>query len=182
MTVALTPAMPNATQPSDKFGVGGRRTLGELYDQFGGVAYSLAYAITANREKAERVVTLSFAATWHEHSHSAPREFFSSLVSAVRTNAVARKGAKRDNATMARFESSHAAANSRSVERAVSQALEELPDAQRDVLALAYFGGLAVGEIAAALQAPMSYVKGKLQAAMRHLRSSLTRTSNVVSV
>lgn len=181
MTVALTPAMPNATQPSDKFGVGGRRTLGELYDQFGGVAYSLAYSITANRETAERVVTISFAATWNERHLSAPREFFSSLVSAVRTNAVARKGARRANATIARFESPNAAANSGSVERAVSHALEELPDAQRDVLALAYFGGLAVGEIAAELQAPMSYVKENLQAAMRHLRSGLTRPG-VVSV
>lgn len=182
MTVALTPAMPNVTRPSDKLGVGNGRTLGELYDQFGGVAYSLAYSITANREDAERVVTVSFAATWNERRHRAPREFFSSLISAVRTNAVARKGAKPANATIARFESSNAAANSGSVERAVSQALEELPDVQRDVLALAYFGGLAVGEIAAELQAPMSYVKENLQAAMRHLRSGLTRTTGVVSV
>lgn len=180
MTVALTPAMPNATQPSDKLGVGDRRTLGELYDQFGGVAFSLAYSITANREHAERVVTLSFAATWNERRRSAPREFFSSLISAVRTNAVARKGAKRTDKSIARFESSNA--NSGPVERAVSQALEELPDTQRDVLALAYFGGLAVGEIAAELQAPMSYVKENLQAAMRHLRSGLTRSSGVLSV
>ncbi|HEY7569054.1 MAG TPA: sigma factor-like helix-turn-helix DNA-binding protein [Gemmatimonadaceae bacterium] len=182
MTVALTPAMPNVTRPSDKLGVGNGRTLGELYDQFGGVAYSLAYSITANREDAERVVTVSFAATWNERRHRAPRKFFSSLISAVRTNAVARKGAKPANATIARFESSNAAANSGSVARAVSQALEELPDVQRDVLALAYFGGLAVGEIAAELQAPMSYVKENLQAAMRHLRSGLTRTTGVVSV
>lgn len=182
MTVAFTPALPNATQPSDKLSLGDRRTLGELYDQFGGVAYSLAYSITANREHAERVVTLSFAATWNERRHCAPREFFSSLISAVRTNAVARKGAPRANATIARFESSNAAANSGSVERAVSRALDALPDAQRDVLALAYFGGLAVGEIAAELQAPVSYVKENLQAAMRHLRSGLTRPSGVVSV
>lgn len=179
MTVALTPAMPNAAQPSDKRGEGDRRTLGELYDQFGGVAYSLAYSITANREHAERVVTRSFAATWNARRHCAPLEFFSSLISAVRANAVARKGA---NAAVARFESSNAAANMGSVERAVSRALEELPDVQRDVLALAYFGGLAVGEIAAELQAPMSYVKENLQAAMRHLRSGLTRTSGVVSI
>jgi RNA polymerase sigma factor (sigma-70 family) len=182
MTVALTPAMPNVTQPSDKLGVGDRRTLGELYDQFGGVAYSLAYSITANREHAERIVTRSFAAAWNERRDSAPREFFSSLISAVRTNAVARKGAQRANATIARFKPSNAAANRGSVERAVSQALGELPDAQRDVLALAYFGGLAVGEIAAELQAPMSYVKENLRAAMRHLRSGLTRQSGVVSV
>ncbi len=180
MTVDLTPARPNPAQPSDsKLGVGGRSALGELYDHFGGVAYSLAYSITANREKAERVVTLSFAAAWNEHERrpGAPREFFSALMSAVRAKAVAQRGAKRCD-TGARFESSEAAANKGSVELAVSQALQELPDAQRNVLALAYFGGLAVAEIAAELQAPMSYVKESLQAAMRHLRSVLTQRSS----
>ncbi len=186
MTVDLKPARPNAAQPSDStLGVGDRRTLGELYDQFGGVAYSLAYSITASRERAERAVTRSFAATWNEHERrrGAPREFFASLMSAVRANAVAQKGAKRSDTSVARFESTATAASDGSVEQAVSQALHELPDAQRNVLALAYFGGLAVGEIAAELQAPMSYVNESLQAAMRHLRSVLAqRRSGMASV
>ena len=180
MTVAFTPARPNAAQPSDsKLGVGDPRTLGELYDQFGGVAYSLAYSITADRESAERVVTLSFAAAWkeHERGRAAPQHFFAALMCAVRANAIARRGASRPETAVARFASSASASNG-SLEPAVSQALRELPDAQRDVLALAYFGGLAVGQIAAELQAPMAYVKENLQAAMRHLRSVLTRSSS----
>ncbi|HEV8362454.1 MAG TPA: sigma factor-like helix-turn-helix DNA-binding protein [Gemmatimonadaceae bacterium] len=189
MTVApvtLTPARPNAAQPSDsKLGVGGRRTLGELYDQFGGIAYSLAYSITADRESAEHVVTLSFAAAWNEYARKrvAPQQFLFSLMSAVRANAVACKGTNRSEAAVARFDSSATGTNGGSVEHAVAHALQELPDTQRNVLALAYFGGLAVGEIAAELQAPMGYVKENLQAAMRHLRSVLTRrSSSVVSV
>ncbi len=189
MTVApftLTPASPNAAQPSDsKLGVGSRRTLGELYDQFGGIAYSLAYSITADRERAERVVTLSFAAAWNEHERGrvAPQQFLFSLMSTVRANAVARRGTHRAETAVARFDSSATGTNGGSVEQAVAHALRELPDTQRNVLALAYFGGLAVGEIAAELQAPISYVKENLQAAMRHLRSVLTRRpTSVVSV
>ena len=188
MTVAplpLTPARPNPPQPSDsKLDAGGQHTLGDLYDQFGGVAYSLAHSITADRERAERVVTLSFAAAWNEHERgrAAPQQFFFSLISAVRANAVARKSTNRSERAVARFDSAATDTNGGSVEHAVAHALRELPDTQRNVLALAYFGGLAVGEIAAELQAPMSYVKENLQAAMRHLRSVLTRRpSSVVS-
>ena len=176
MTVApLTPARPNAAQPSDsELGVGGQHTLGELYDKFGGVAYSLAYTITSDRERAERVVTLSFATAWndHEHSRAVPKQFLFSLLRAVRANAVAGKRTNRPETVVARFESS-ASPRHGSLEHAVSQALQQLPDAQRDVLALAYFGGLAVGDIATELRAPIGYVKENLQAAMRHLRTVL---------
>lgn len=184
MPVALTPARPNSAQPSDpKLDEACPRTLGELYDQFGAVAYSLAYSITANSERAERVVTLAFAATWNEHARKrAPvREFFPALMNAVRAGAVEPRGAQRVG--VLRFEPSAPATSNGSIEQAVSQALQELPDVQRNVLALAYFGGLAVGEIAAELQAPMTNVKENLLAAMRHLRSVLPqRTSGVAAV
>ncbi|MGH7710545.1 MAG: RNA polymerase sigma factor, partial [Gemmatimonadaceae bacterium] len=61
---------------------------------------------------------------------------------------------------------------------AVGRALRDLPDAQQHVLALAYFGGLGVGAIAAELQQPTSDVKASLQAALRHLRGVLAEYSS----
>lgn len=184
MTIGLTPAKPNVSQPSGPtLSAGGRRTLGELYDHFGPVAYSLAYSITRDRERAERVVTRAFAEAWEaEGSRGSAQEFFAALMNAVRSNAVALRESRHVDAAIARFESAAVATGRGSPERAVFQALQELPDSQREVLALAYFGGLAVSEIAVELQTQVRYVRENLQAAMRHLRSLLSqRPSGKVS-
>jgi RNA polymerase sigma-70 factor (ECF subfamily) len=56
----------------------------------------------------------------------------------------------------------------------VSQALAGLPDNQRQVIELAFFGGLSQSEIAAQLNEPLGTVKTRVLAAMTKLRSALT--------
>jgi RNA polymerase sigma-70 factor (ECF subfamily) len=55
----------------------------------------------------------------------------------------------------------------------VARALRELPEAQRRVIELAYFGGLSQSEIASRLSVPLGTVKTRTLAAMRQLRSRL---------
>ena len=59
------------------------------------------------------------------------------------------------------------------VHESVHAALAALPDDQREVVRLAYFGGLTHSEIAGALGIPMGTVKTRLRLAFDKLRVSL---------
>ena len=56
---------------------------------------------------------------------------------------------------------------------AVAQGLDELPDAQRQVLVLRFYGDLPVRDIAAELGIPEGTVKSRLHTAVRALRARL---------
>jgi RNA polymerase sigma-70 factor (ECF subfamily) len=59
------------------------------------------------------------------------------------------------------------------VHEAVHEALKGLPDEQREVVRLAYFGGFTHSEIAKELGIPMGTVKTRLRLAFDKLRVQL---------
>ena len=188
MTSFVTPPAPEVQAPSaSNLGVGEGRSLGDLYDRFGTLAYSLAFSITGQRTAAERIVTVAFATTWQSrHRDSSPSAFCAALMMTVRANALAgRRGlrSQRDAVmTTRRSDGPRARPSSDPTESAVAAALSGLPDAQRRVLLLAYFGGFALGEIASELHEPVEHVKTYLQAALRHLRSVLSERGNLAGL
>ena len=61
--------------------------------------------------------------------------------------------------------------------RAVRAALRVLPEAQREAVVLAYWGGLTAGEIAARVDVPLGTAKSRIRLGLARLRAELERLS-----
>ncbi|MGQ0538553.1 MAG: sigma factor-like helix-turn-helix DNA-binding protein [Gemmatimonadaceae bacterium] len=126
--------------------------MAQLFDEHGSVAYSLALAIVADENVAERVVADAFADIWHQTQSalSSRVDVRTLLLTAVR------KEALRSRPHDAKLPD--------------CDALGGLPASQRRVLELAYFAGLSLSRIAAELQEPLSEVKANMRLALQHMR------------
>jgi len=171
---------------------GDERALGELYDRHGTTVYALARAIVGERADTEEVVADAFGQAWRTAGQFDPARGSVSawLTTITRTRALdlvrargrrskvlARAALESDAGFAAPLASSDAP--DRDVERQetrqlVTQSLAGLPEPQRRVIELAYFGGLSHSEIAAELKEPLGTVKTRLRAAMEKLRDALS--------
>ena len=176
----------------EQMAAGEERALGKLYDRHGGMAYALALAIVREGADAEEVVADAFGQVWRSAAQYDPgrgsvagwlatitRTRALDLVRARgrRTRAVER-AAQADADGLAAPLATPADQPDRGIERQearrlVARSLGELPEPQRRVIELAYFGGLSQTEIAAELQEPLGTVKTRMRAAMEKLRGSL---------
>ena len=171
---------------------GDERALGELYDRHGAMAYSLALAIAQERADAEEIVADVFGQVWRNAASYDPgRGSVAGWLATITRSRALDLVRARGRRTRAIERASHtdsdgfaspmgAAADQpdRRVERGearrlVARSLGELPEPQRRVIELAYFGGLSQSEIAAELQEPLGTVKTRMRAGMEKLRGSL---------
>jgi RNA polymerase sigma-70 factor (ECF subfamily) len=171
---------------------GDERALGELYDRFGGMAFSLASAIVGDHADAEEVVADAFAQVWRSAAGFDPSRgsVTAWLATIVRTRALdlvrARKRRERVLGEAAvvtdegetfviapSLEAPDRGAELAETRSIVQRSLAELPPPQRRVIELAYFGGLSQSEIAETLSEPLGTVKTRMRAAMEKLRQSL---------
>lgn len=202
MGASLKPRSVMASQPDrpttpdralvERMAAGDERALGALYDRHGAAAYALALAILREQADAEEAVADAFGQVWRNAGQfdAARGSVPAWLATITRTRAldlVRARGRRARALARAAGESSEgfaaplAAAGEapdRGVERAearrlVERSLAELPELQRRVIELAYFGGLTQTEIAAELQEPLGTVKTRIRAGMEKLRGSL---------
>jgi len=171
---------------------GDERALGELYDRYGAMGYSLACAVVGEPADAEEVVADAFAQVWRSAAGFDPaRGSVAAWIATIcRTRALDLVRSRKRRARVVEEaavvsdegESLVFAPTSESTDRGaeltetsaiVRQSLAELPAEQRRVIELAYFGGLSQSEIAAQLSQPLGTVKTRMRSGMEKLRQAL---------
>jgi RNA polymerase sigma-70 factor (ECF subfamily) len=171
---------------------GDERALGELYDRFGGMAFSLACAIVGEHADAEEVVADAFAQVWRSASAFDPARgsVAAWVATIVRTRALDLVRSRKRRARVLEeaavvtdegetlvlaptLEPPDRGAEVTETSAIVRKSLAELPAPQRRVIELAYFGGLSQSEIAAQLSEPLGTVKTRMRAGMEKLRQAL---------
>ena len=157
-----------------------------LYDRYGKAAYSLARRILTDEVLAQDVVQEVFLSLWRDaHRFDAGRGTLATYllsmthhraVDVVRREENLRRRRTSDEALEFRPDpapgvEAQAEAAERRVE--VRAALAQLPPAQREALALAYFGGYTQREVATLVGVPLGTVKTRMAAGMRKLKEAL---------
>lgn len=159
--------------------------FGVLYDRFDRRAFGLALSFSRDRLGAEEAVQDAFLAVWRSRALYRPDRgpVAAWLLTVVRHRAidVARRGAghaqrRADEQLLDGVASPGDLAEQAAVRADASHLhglLARLPDAQREVVALAYFGQLTHSEIAGRLGVPAGTVKGRMRLALDKLRAEL---------
>jgi RNA polymerase sigma-70 factor (ECF subfamily) len=164
----------------------GEAALGQLYDRYRVILFSILMRILNNREEAEDVLQEVFLQVWRraadfDANRGRP---FTWLVTLARSRGIDRLRAigsrervvAEAGASEPSDEVSDAATDAiRSEQRGVvNSALSQLPEEQKRPLMLAYFDGLTQSEIAAQLGAPLGTVKTRMRSGMIKLRELLS--------
>jgi len=151
--------------------------LSVIYSRYGGVCFRLAQRITSNAGLAEDIVQEVFVALWRGKARfDADRgrldTFLLTLTHHKAVDAVRRESARtRRQTTLELVEEPAAPMTDVALQQTVRAALLRLPEAQREVTVLAYFGGYTHQEIARLTDTPVGTVKTRLLAGMQRLRA-----------
>jgi RNA polymerase sigma factor (sigma-70 family) len=162
--------------------------LAALYQRHGTACYRLARHVTASDDLAQDAVQEAFIGMWkspasYHAGRGSVRTWLLGLTHHKAVDSVRRETAqqRRQNAHAAQqaldppsLTADPAAAAWDSIRGAeVRAALTELPEAQKQALALAYFGGYTQSQIADLTGVPLGTVKTRTFSAMRRLRVRL---------
>jgi len=159
--------------------------LGELYDRYGRVAFGVLYRMLPGPEAAEEVAQDAFHSVWRQaRSYRAERGSVRTWLLAICRNAAIdwrRTRGKRLEREVTIEAAAELLSDAKVDERVVARLRAEhvravvgrLPREQREVLALAFWGGYSQSEIAARTDTPLGTVKSRVRLAMNKLRESL---------
>ena len=152
-----------------------------LYRRYSRPVFGLALRRLGDRNRAEEAVQETFTSIWRSAGTYRPeRGPGAPWLYAVARNAIVDGARGKVDAPVGET-SDEPAADAGPAERAeqgwiswrVHRALEELPDAERAVLELAYWKGLSQSEIATHLRIPLGTVKTRTRSGLRRLADLL---------
>jgi RNA polymerase sigma-70 factor (ECF subfamily) len=165
---------------------GEARAFEVIFDRHADASFSLAYRMCGRRAMAEDVVQEAFMSVWRSGARYDPSRgsVRSWVLGAVHNRAIdafrrdtvrAGRDVSDEGITerMAAPERTDAEVERRDQAQHVRSALGELPDDQRRVIELAYFGGFSHSQIADMLKLPAGTVKGRMRLGLMKMRIAL---------
>ena len=189
--VTLPPARPPTDAESGQAelirGVaeGDERALASLYDATSRTVYGLLLRILSDPSSAEEVLLDVYAQVWRQAASYCPERGrpLAWLTTIARSRAIDRlRRGRNEQQRAVPLDEAARAAGGESVEEGVRAgevravvraALDALAPEQRDVIELAYYGGMSHSEIAAARGLPLGTVKTRTRLGMMRLREML---------
>ena len=164
----------------ERIAAGDRGAFDELYGRYARAVLGLALRRLGDRGRAEDVVQEAFAAIWRSaRSYRPERGTGAAWLYAIARNTIV-DGLRRrpEPAADPPETASGDAGPPEEAESAwlawrVHRALEELPEHERPVIELAYYGGLSQSEVAEFLQIPLGTVKTRTRSALQRLAGAL---------
>jgi RNA polymerase sigma-70 factor (ECF subfamily) len=165
---------------------GDEAALGVVYDRYGGLVYTIALRVTGDRQTAEEVTQDVFQSVWQSAGgyQSGRGACAAWLAGIARHRAIDAMRSRRERARTREqtydggtFAETAGAPDPQltdlDLREAVRAALDSLPNAQRQAVELAFYGGLSRAEIAEQLGEPLGTVKTRLRLGMLKLRDLL---------
>ena len=168
-----------------RMAAGDSEAFARFYDRYSPLIYPLILRIVRDRPDAADVLQDVFWETWrsagtYDAGRGTPEAW---IVMRARTRAIDRVRAVRrrgetfvaplDEALAADRDDPAARADDRAV---LADVLERLPEHQREVIELAYYGGLTQTEIAERLKQPLGTVKTRMRTGLVRLREIMKPT------
>lgn len=168
---------------------GSREAFEELYSRHHHEAYRMAWLVCRGHESSEEAVQDAFAAVWRGRARYEPARGMVApwLFSLVRYRAI---DVARENHKHASRRAPDQTADPRSSPGNIAEALiarddaadlrsqlAGLPDLQREVVVLAYYGQLSHTEIATQLELPTGTVKGRMRLGLQKLKADIANSA-----
>ena len=165
---------------------GDKEALKEIYDAYAGYLFYLVLAILGSREDSEDVTSDVFLKIWKAAEHYSEREGHRAWLAMIARNTALDFLRKRQRELPGGLEEVERMADESLPgqerkdayedvlsEMSVSQMLEVLKPAEREVVHLKTIGGLTFAEISQVVHSPMGTVTGRYRSAMQKLRRCL---------
>ncbi|MGI8856697.1 MAG: sigma-70 family RNA polymerase sigma factor [Thermomicrobiales bacterium] len=162
-----------------------------LYDRYGGLAFSLAYSILRDRQAAEDIVQEAYLNVWRraatfDATRGTVRIWLLTIVHHQAINLI--RATRSRGGTAVDIDSVHSLTSGEDTAATVArgmhgervrEALATLSSDQRQVVELAYFGGLSHSEIARSAALPLGTVKGRVRLGLERLRATMPQWDEV---
>ena len=158
--------------------------LSELYDRYSRLVYSMISSVVKNQEETEDVMQELFVQVWERAVTFDPARgsVYTWIVTLARNRAIDRVRSKNfqktgkivagvdpDMLSNAGERSPFDLVIAEERSHAMRDALNRIPAEQREVIHIAYFGGMSQSEIAAHLKIPLGTVKTRMRHGMKKL-------------